>query len=83
MYSWDDCLKSFSSCLCGAESQHPESRSGKVKDCLLSHKTSLFNKALNEQNTDHISFSSRKKKCDIMVQTEQIEQINIIYSFKV
>lgn len=28
-------------------------------------------------------FSSRKKECDIMVQTEQIEQIIIIYSFTV
>lgn len=53
----------------------------KMEDCLLSQKTSLFNKALNEQNTDDIFFLPEKKECDIMVQTEQIEQNIIIYSF--
>lgn len=33
----------------------------KMEDCLLSQKTSLFNKALNEQNTDDIFFLPEKK----------------------
>lgn len=31
-----------------------------MEDCLLSQKTSLFNKALNEQNTDDIFFLPEK-----------------------